>query len=245
MEEKDEIRFYNEKDVKRIKLHFIYVVIILGFLTLFALTYTFFDKDEAWLFLSFAGVALSLVLSVIAILITLIDVAGQKQKVYEISRSSEELKETINRQQALITQHAENMDSVDDIIQNAFKDHFHNVNEISKEDDKKSKNEKSESDSMIEPFKTTDKSYINSESLFMKVFTTFYLEQELTIRQENYVSNIVNQFKTISVRFSKNKLQLTTNYLYTSPLLNKEYEKERSEVLVKRYLKEEGIISST
>ena len=79
----------------------------------------------------------------------------------------------------------------------------------------------------------------------MKAFTTLYWEQELTIRQENYVSNIVNQFKTISVRFSKDKLQLTTNYLYTSPLLNKEYEKERSEVLVKRYLKEEGIISST
>lgn len=244
MKEKESFKYYYKKDMDRLRLHFIYVSIILGVLLLLILSYVFFDKQVAWQFLSFAGVALSLVLSVIAILITLIDVAGQKQQVYEIFKSSEELKEVINRQHELITKHAENMDDVDNMIQNAFDNHFNSSVEAKNHEKQKPINENSNS-STSNLIAENGESSITGVSLFLRAFKRYSLNKQLTSKQESKIDEIISQFRTIEVRFDQSELILRTNYLYTTPLVDKEYEKRRSKMLIERYLKEEGLLSST
>lgn len=244
MGEKENTKYYDKKDLDRVKLHFVYVSIILGLFSLLTLTYTFFNREVAWQFLSFAGVALSLVLSVIAILITLIDVAGQKQQVYEIFKSSEELKEIITKQQELIAQHAKNIDNVDDIIQNAFENHLDNINELSNNGDQETLDQEKKSDFKKE-VKVNGKSTLVSSNLFVTSFKTFHLNKELDSKQEEDIEEIINQFRTIEVRFDKYKVYLKSNYLYTNPMIDKEYEKNRSTILVVRYLKDIGVLSST
>lgn len=68
-------------------------IIIIGLISLSS-----FLKETAWIYLGFAGTTASLVLSVLAIIITLVDVAGQKQQVYDISNSARQLKKLIAKQ---------------------------------------------------------------------------------------------------------------------------------------------------
>lgn len=244
MGEKENTKYYDKKDLGRVKLHFVYVSIILGLFSLLTLSYTFFNREVAWQFLSFAGVALSLVLSVIAILITLIDVAGQKQQVYEIFKSSEELKETITQQQELITQHAKNIENVDDIIQNAFENHFDNINESSNNGEQEMLNQEKDNRLKTE-LKINGNSTLIRGNLFVTGFKTFHLNKELDSKQEEDIEEIINEFRTIEVRFDKYNVSLKSNYLYTNPLIDKEYEKKRSIILVERYLKDMKLLSST
>lgn len=79
------------KQVKQ-KTWLIASLIFLSALVLILFTITAYLKDTAWLFLGFAGTALSIVLSVIAIVITLVDVAGQKQQVADINESAKKLR---------------------------------------------------------------------------------------------------------------------------------------------------------
>ncbi|SCU31702.1 Uncharacterised protein [Staphylococcus xylosus] len=244
MGEKEKTKYYDKKDLDKLKLHFVYVSIILGVFALLTLSYTFFDREVAWQFLSFAGVALSLVLSVIAILITLIDVAGQKQQVYEIFKSSEELKDTITKQQELIAQHAKNIDNVDDIIQNAFENHFDSINELSSNGEQETLKQEKDSGLKTE-VRVNGKSTLINSNLFVTSFKTFHLNKELDSKQEDDIEEKINQFRTIEVRFDKSKVYLKSNYLYTNPMIDKEYEKNRSTILVERYLKDIGALSST
>lgn len=87
-------------DIKLYKtiLKWKYSFITLTAITIAVTSLAFFTHEQAWLFLGFAGTALSIVLSVIAIVITLVDVAGQKQQVVEISESSRQLRELLNKQ---------------------------------------------------------------------------------------------------------------------------------------------------
>ena len=83
----------NDKEIRyqKLKSRFFYISIILGLIIISLVTLFFYRDDNAWLFLSFAGTAISIVLSVIAILITLIDVAGQRQQIADISESAKTL----------------------------------------------------------------------------------------------------------------------------------------------------------
>ncbi|QYA34719.1 hypothetical protein [Macrococcoides caseolyticum] len=71
-----------------------YVIMAISLLIL--ISYVCYTQDTAWIFLGFAGTALSLVLSVLAILVTLWDVAGQKQQVVDITNTATELKEMVS-----------------------------------------------------------------------------------------------------------------------------------------------------
>lgn len=51
-----------------------------------------YQKDNAWLFIGFAGTTLSVVLSILAIFITFIDIAGQQKKLSDITDTANELK---------------------------------------------------------------------------------------------------------------------------------------------------------
>lgn len=87
----------NDKELKGKNLHFIYVTIILGLTIIMMLCSIYYQNDSSWLFLSFAGTAISVVLSVLAIFVTFIDLAGQQQKLSDITKTSNELQFTLNQ----------------------------------------------------------------------------------------------------------------------------------------------------
>lgn len=99
-------------------------LIFLGVLVLIIFAATAYLKDTAWLFLGFAGTALSLVLSVIAIVITLVDVAGQKQQVADISESAKKLRTILEQQKQ------ENKDLKDELINHLNKESIGDLSEI-------------------------------------------------------------------------------------------------------------------
>lgn len=88
------------KEIKQTKMNtwLIASLLFLSLIFLILFAFTAYLKDTAWIFLGFAGTALSLVLSVIAIVITLVDVAGQKQQVADISESAKKLRIVIDEQ---------------------------------------------------------------------------------------------------------------------------------------------------
>lgn len=91
---------------------------------LIILAVTAFLKDTAWLFLGFAGTALSLVLSVIAIVITLVDVAGQKHQVADISESAKKLRTILEEQKK------ENKDLKNELLDHLNKESVDDLSEI-------------------------------------------------------------------------------------------------------------------
>lgn len=107
MEDKDEqVREDIEKYLKsldlgkrknNLSLHFKYVSIILVMVIIAITSIAVAQNTKAWLFIGYAGTVLSVVLSVIAIFITFIDIAGQEKKLSEITKTSNELKFTLNQ----------------------------------------------------------------------------------------------------------------------------------------------------
>ncbi|MBU0439062.1 hypothetical protein [Staphylococcus succinus] len=96
-EENEDGQKENDKELKGKNLHFIYVTIILGLTIIMMGCSIYYQNDSSWLFLSFAGTAISVVLSVLAIFVTFIDLAGQQQKLSDITKTSNELKFTLNQ----------------------------------------------------------------------------------------------------------------------------------------------------
>lgn len=82
---------------KNTKLHFIYVSIILSLIVIELLSMIVYQKDSAWLFIGFAGTTLSVVLSILAIFVTFIDIAGQQKKLSDITETANELKFSLNQ----------------------------------------------------------------------------------------------------------------------------------------------------
>ena len=89
-----------------------YSLILTGIVIIFIITYIFFEDSTVGSYLGFAGTILSIVLSVMAILITLIDVAGQKGQVLEISRSADKLRKITNKQNQLYEENYEKFNSL-------------------------------------------------------------------------------------------------------------------------------------
>ena len=84
----------NDWDRKSInKLHFIYIVCILGVAILLLLATILLDYTETVATLSNSGILLSIVLAIVAILITLWDVAGQKNALGDIREQINSIKE--------------------------------------------------------------------------------------------------------------------------------------------------------
>jgi hypothetical protein len=81
---------------EKMKLHLMYISVIFGIILLALLALVFVESTTAISSLSYASTLLSIVLAVIAILITLWDVAGQKNTIYEIKSETEKLKGTVD-----------------------------------------------------------------------------------------------------------------------------------------------------
>ncbi|MBK3954656.1 hypothetical protein JJK96_00845 [Staphylococcus haemolyticus] len=112
----------NDKEIKyqKVKLRFLYVSIILILIIISLISLFFYRSVNAWLFLSFAGTAISIVLSVIAILITLIDVAGQRQQIADISESAKTLSESTETLKQSIEDYQNDKNEIKNIINTAL-----------------------------------------------------------------------------------------------------------------------------
>jgi hypothetical protein len=80
---------------ENMKLHLMYLSLIFGIISLGLLALVFVESTTAITSLSYASTLLSIVLAVIAILITLWDVAGQKNTIFEIKSETDKLKATV------------------------------------------------------------------------------------------------------------------------------------------------------
>ncbi|WP_368916723.1 hypothetical protein [Staphylococcus haemolyticus] len=114
----------NDKEIKyqKVKLRFLYVSIILVLIIISLISLFFYRNVNAWLFLSFAGTAISIVLSVIAILITLIDVAGQRQQISDISESAKALAKSSETLKQSIKDYQNDKDEIRHIINSTLKE---------------------------------------------------------------------------------------------------------------------------
>ncbi|MED4634979.1 hypothetical protein P9443_19085 [Peribacillus frigoritolerans] len=112
----------NEKLAKeKLKIHFMYIVIILVLSNVMIGAFLLFGKNNALAHLSSAGTLLSIVLAIVAILITLWDIAGQKNSIYEIKDQIEKIKKVsddiVNTSETI----KNNAEASDDIL-NSLKD---------------------------------------------------------------------------------------------------------------------------
>lgn len=263
-------RKLKEEEIKRVKLHFKYTASILFGISILIVALVFYDKDVASTYLTYAGTTLSIVLSVIAILITLIDVAGQKKQVYEIYNTSEELKSLIenhrvatNNMEKLMTSQQEslelyqkNIEKVDNVIRELMNSLYNEKIESNSEVNNK-ENDRNQSPAtndktlitndnglvkMNTPKSVSVQSEIINGSFFIKKYKTFNVSKELDSSQENEINNILNPFKTIKVQFYNNKVELYYQTIDISPFVDSDYQKQRACILVKRFLTDEGLI---
>ncbi|MCI2924790.1 hypothetical protein [Staphylococcus hominis] len=263
-------RKLKEEEIKRVKLHFKYTASILFGISILIVALVFYDKDVASTYLTYAGTTLSIVLSVIAILITLIDVAGQKKQVYEIYNTSEELKSLVenhrvatNNMEKLMTSQQEslelyqkNIEKVDNVIRELMNSLYNEKTEINSEVESK-ENDRNQSPATNNESRTTNdnglvkmntpksvsgQSEIINGSFFIKKYKTFNVSKELDSSQENEINNILNSFKTIKVQFYSNKVELYYQTLDISPFVDSDYQKQRACILVERFLRNEGLI---
>ena len=263
-------RKLKEEEIKRVKLHFKYTASILFGISILIVALVFYDKDVASTYLTYAGTTPSIVLSVIAILITLIDVAGQKKQVYEIYNTSEELKSLVenhrvatNNMEKLMTSqeenlelYQENIENVDNVIRELINSLYNEKIEInsevnSKEDDRNQSpaiSDKTLITNDNESVKTNTPKPISGQSeiinggFFIKKYKTFKVIKALNNSQENEINDILNSFKTIKVQFYSNKVELYYQTLKISPFIDPEHQKQRACILVERFLISEGLI---
>lgn len=90
------------------KYHLIYPLIIMSIIIILLTSFVFKSSDYAGSMLSFAATLSSVLLAVVAIIITLIDATGQRDNVYEVKNSVEELKEITEGFKELQNEYIEN-----------------------------------------------------------------------------------------------------------------------------------------
>ncbi|GKV54257.1 hypothetical protein NCCP2222_02040 [Sporosarcina sp. NCCP-2222] len=89
-------------------MHFVYLSIIFAGVVIWLVSYIFADSNYAGSLLAFAATLSSILLAVIAIIITLIDVAGQRNNIFDVKNSVEELKKAVAEFNELQNEYMEN-----------------------------------------------------------------------------------------------------------------------------------------
>ncbi len=224
------------------KLHIIYLCIIFGMITLGLVAFIFYNIDEAWVFLSFSGVSLSIVLAVIAIVITLVDVAGQKHQVFEIAKSVEEFREVSEKQNDFVNNFQEEVDNFND----AQKEYSETLERITMNNERKLNNFLEELPKVIKEmeqnnYKSNSENKISNSndentsnnisdvedyfrSPFYKSFLRYKLERPLTPEEESDIIDIVSRYGNIKIRFDDSEFELVYfvfNFSITPPDKNR------------------------
>ncbi|RTQ92957.1 hypothetical protein [Lysinibacillus telephonicus] len=103
-------------------IHLLYVSIIFGGIIVLLLAFIFNKSNYAGELLNFAATLSSILLAVIAIVITLIDVAGQRNNIFDVKNSVENLKEVSKEIESMVKSFNEqNEDNTKNLLANIQK----------------------------------------------------------------------------------------------------------------------------
>ncbi|MGN7311469.1 hypothetical protein ACTHQ4_10225 [Alkalicoccobacillus gibsonii] len=131
------------------KLHLIYLLIIAGVVLLSFISINHWSKEGASIALNNWATASSIVLAVVAIVMTIVDVAGQRNNILDLKETSEMLKENLNKIEDQVVEiegiKGTLMDSMNQVfssneeLKREFKEFAEKVNkgELTEEDKKK------------------------------------------------------------------------------------------------------------
>lgn len=178
----------NKEKMFKQNLRWKYSFLSLSAIVIAITSLAFFTYDQAWLFLGFAGTALSIVLSVIAIVITLVDVAGQKQQVVDITNSATELKEIVEQLKLENKDYKNAMDSlINDNMQSQFSSFEKRVSLVIDQLPDEQRNEVKEE---IDNFANNIKKYNKKSILQSNNFSVFVpISHEININDISHLQN--------------------------------------------------------
>ncbi|MEB8175828.1 hypothetical protein NGH63_04990 [Staphylococcus xylosus] len=171
-------------------------IIMLSLLLIGVISINYYQMDKAWLFLSFKGTALSIVLSIIAILITLVDVAGQRQQILDVSESAKILKKSVKKQQK---EHIHINETVQNVIDEMLKAHLQIIEDKNRElfndivDHSVLKNE--EKESIKHDVQNQSSKVI--PSFFSETLKEFKLKRELNNDEYTMIEDILKKYNNI------------------------------------------------
>ncbi|SDN45813.1 hypothetical protein SAMN04488137_4519 [Fictibacillus solisalsi] len=123
--------------------HLVYIIIIAVIVLAFFLVYAFGGSENANTTIGTASTVSSLILSVIAIVMTLIDVAGQRQSIMDLKETAEKLEESNvsagNLIKDLITQIADLQDTREQMVNSVVGIVTETMNEVKEGNDRQKK----------------------------------------------------------------------------------------------------------
>lgn len=96
-----------ENKYNKLKLHFAYFIFIAFIIVVWLISYIFMKSNYAGSLLNFAGTVTSIILAVLAIMITLLDIANQKNNINELKSSVGNLQEVSEEMRVLINNYNE------------------------------------------------------------------------------------------------------------------------------------------
>lgn len=117
------------------KLHFIYIIICLVIVILAILAYTVWDNETAGVGLNNAATASSIVLAVVAIVMTIVDIAGQRKTVSDLRDTAETLEENLiqtNKSLETVSELENQLISSMDTIQKSHQELLRGISRIQK-----------------------------------------------------------------------------------------------------------------
>lgn len=259
MKDKDQYKkgeYIAIKDLKLWKANIFwkYSVILCCIIISFIFALIWAGDESVGTYIGFSGTILSIVLSVIAILITLIDVAGQKGQVLEISESAKKLRELLNEQKV----DYQNMNTElnilikEDLIE-VLKNNLESTKKFTEEVRKNFIQEEKK-----EAFeKLADKYYNNINIKYSNLMGdmdstfTMYLDYDLNYKEMNDMErNLRKQGLFVSLGFYSDKsdennpiYELNINYVKneTNPLLIREKVNNYIKYLIKQKSKDKCI----
>ncbi|WP_029377590.1 hypothetical protein [Staphylococcus xylosus] len=217
-------------------------IIMLSLLLIGVISINYYQMDKAWLFLSFTGTALSIVLSIIAILITLVDVAGQRQQILDVSESAKILKKSVKKQQK---EHIHINETVQNVIDEMLKAHLQIIEDKNRElfndivDHSVLKNE--EKESIKNDVQNQSSKVI--PSFFSETLKEFKLKRELNNDEYTMIEDILKKYNNIFQFYTEDEtLKIVMNTTSVLARMSKSSSYPKLENQIRYYLEKINIL---
>ncbi|MEB6289378.1 hypothetical protein NGC65_00790 [Staphylococcus xylosus] len=217
-------------------------IIMLSLLLIGVISINYYQMDKAWLFLSFTGTALSIVLSIIAILITLVDVAGQRQQILDVSESAKILKKSVKKQQK---EHIHINETVQNVIDEMLKAHLQIIEDKNRElfndivDHSVLKNE--EKESIKHDVQNQSSKVI--PSFFSETLKEFKLKRELNNDEYTMIEDILKKYNNIFQFYTEDEtLKIVMNTTSVLARMSKSSSYPKLENQIRYYLEKINIL---
>ncbi|MEN3090560.1 MAG: hypothetical protein ABC378_12210 [Staphylococcus pseudoxylosus] len=217
-------------------------IIMLSLLLIGVISINYYQMDKAWLFLSFTGTALSIVLSIIAILITLVDVAGQRQQILDVSESAKILKKSVKKQQK---EHIHINETVQNVIDEMLKVHLQIIEDKNRElfndivDHSVLKNE--EKESIKKDVQNQSSKVI--PSFFSETLKEFKLKRELNNDEYTMIEDILKKYNNVFQFYTEDEtLKIVMNTTSVLARMSKSSSYPKLENQIRYYLEKINIL---